>query len=69
MTHDITTQKELRRLFWLYHPDMPRKKIKNYSGNGHMHVTDTRVAWCDFVDSMSRDGTISEELASRATLD
>jgi hypothetical protein len=66
---DITTQKELRRLFWLYHPALPRKKIRNYSGNGTMHQTDTRVAWCDFVDSMSRDGTISEELASRATLD
>lgn len=46
----------------------PRRKIPNYSGNGTMHVTDTRCAWCDWIDALSRDGIISEALAQRATL-
>lgn len=65
----VTTQRELRREFWKAHPDLPRYKIKNYSGNGKMHVTDTRVAWCDWVDALSKSGEITQELAQRATLD
>lgn len=65
----ITTQKELRRQFWLAHPHLQRRKITNYSGNGRMHVTDTRCAWCDWVDWLSKDGQISQALAMRATLD
>ena len=68
MKHQITTQKELRRLFWLEHPQLSRRKITNYSGNGKMHVTDTRCAWCDWLDYVSRDGLISDDLAQRATL-
>ena len=68
----ITNQKDLRRAFWQAHEDNPnvtRRRITNYSGNGKMHNTDTRCAWCDWIDAMSKDGTISQELASRATLD
>lgn len=65
----ITTQRELRRVFWQTFPNLQRKKIKNYSGNGTMHATDTRVTWCDWLDSLSKDGVISQELAERATLD
>ena len=65
----ITTQKALRHLFWIEHPTLERRKITNYSGNGKMHVTDTRVAWCDWIDFMSKDGQILQELAQRATLD
>lgn len=64
----ITTQKELRRVFRKHHPDLDFRKIKNYSGNGTIYKTDTRCAWVDFVDSMSRDGQITQELAERATL-
>jgi hypothetical protein len=69
MRYQITNQKDLRRAFWRDHPGAVRRKITNYSGNGTMHVTDTRCAWCDYVDAMSRDGVISQELAERATLD
>jgi hypothetical protein len=69
MSYKITNQRELRRVFWQEHPNLQRKKIRNYSGNGTMHVTDTRCAWCDWVDAMSKDGAISEDLAQRATLD
>ena len=64
----ITTQKALRKLFWQEHPNLRRKKIRNYSGNGTMHVTDTRCAWCDWLDYMSKSNQISQELAGRATL-
>jgi hypothetical protein len=68
MTHQITTQRELRRVFWQEHSSLSRRKIPNYSGNGTMHVTDTRCAWCDWIDALSKDGIISQELAERATL-
>ena len=64
----ITTQRELRRLFWEQHPDLQRKKIANYSGNGRMYVTDTRCAWNDWKDTMSKDNQISQEMAQNAML-
>jgi hypothetical protein len=64
----ITTQKQLRREFWETFPNLPKHKIKNYSGNGTMHRTDTRCAWCDWLDMLSKDGSISQALAQRATL-
>ncbi len=33
-----------------------------------MYCTDTRVAFSDFVDFLSKDGSISHELAHRVTL-
>ena len=69
MSYQVTTQRELRRMFWQQFPNLPRKKITNYSGNGTMYRTDTRVTWCDWIDALSKDGTISQELAQRATLD
>ena len=68
MGYRITTQRELRAEFWRTFPQLSRRKITNYSGNGKMHVTDTRVTWCDWIDSLSKDGAISQELANRATL-
>jgi hypothetical protein len=64
----ITNQRELRRRFWQEHPDLPRRKIPNYSGNGTMHVTDTRCAFCDWLDYMAKSGEVSQALADRATL-
>jgi len=64
----ITNQRELRRVFWQTFPTLQRRKVRSYSGQGLMHVTDTRCAWCDWVDMLSKDGTITPELADRATL-
>lgn len=64
----ITTQAELSRAFWRAHPDAERAKIPDYSGHGRMFCTDTRTAFCHFLDAMSRDGHISPALAQRATL-
>jgi hypothetical protein len=63
-----TTQKQLRAAFWEAFPDLPRRKVTDYSGKGKMYPTDTRVTWCDFVDSLQRNGEITEALASRASL-
>lgn len=64
-----TTQKQLRAAFWAEHPHLSRKKITNYSGNGTMYTTDTRCAFNDWIDYLSKSDQISQELAKRATLD
>lgn len=63
-----TTQKEVRRAFWENHPEADRRKITDYSGRGKMYKTDTRVAFCNFIESLSRDGSISLEMAQNITL-
>lgn len=65
----ITTQRALRKEFWATFPDLPRKKITNYSGNGTMYRTDTRVTFCDWKDVLSKNGEITQRLAQTATLD
>lgn len=67
-SHRITSERQLRREFWQTFPTLQRKKIPNYSGKGTMHVTDTRVTFNDWVDGLSKNGEISQELAQRATL-
>lgn len=64
----ITTQKQLRAEFWRDHPKLSRRKITNYRGDGKMYTTDTRSAFVDYVDMLSRNGDISQELAERVTL-
>lgn len=64
----ITDQKALRRTFWTTFPHLSRRRIPDYSGKGKMYCTDTRVAWCDWIDALSKDGVISQALAQRATL-
>lgn len=66
--YQITNQRDLRAAFWEAHPNLDRKKIKDYTGKDTMHVTDTRCAFTDWLDYMHRDGQISDALANRATL-
>ena len=70
-----TTQSQVRRAFWAAAKaglfagmSVTPWKITNYSGNGKMHNTDTRCAFADFLDGLSKDGQVSQELAERATL-
>lgn len=65
----ITTQRELLRKFWQTFPNLPRKKITNYSGNGKMYRTDARCAFAEWLDALSKGGEISQKLAQRARLD
>jgi len=64
----MTTQKQIRAEFWAAHPTLSRCKIRDYAGTGHMHTTDARCAFVDFVDVLHRNGQISEALANRVTL-
>jgi hypothetical protein len=58
----ITTQRHIRALFWAEYPTLNRRKVGGY------YVTDTRVAFCDFIERLHRDGSISSALANRVTL-
>lgn len=66
----ITTQKELRELFWRSLREAnPNVDIgPRYGCSQNQYPADTRVAFCEFVDNMQRDGVISEGLAQRSTL-
>ena len=64
--YHITTVRELRRQFWRAHPQASRKRYQ--CGEHTMYGADTRMAFCDYVDSLSRDRSISPALASRAYL-
>lgn len=68
MKFPITTQKEIRSDFWKSHQGHSRRRIRDYSGTSLMYTADTRVAFCDFIDHLQRDGQISSALAQRATL-
>ena len=70
-----TTQREVRNAFWrAVHDgayaglDVTRNLITDYTGKGKMHNTDTRCAFVDYVDGLSKSGEISEDLADRVTL-
>lgn len=71
MSYTYTTQRQVRTAFWQAHKGIagitPRR-ITNYAGTGKMHNTDTRCAFVDFVDALSKNGDISAELADRVTL-
>lgn len=60
----ITTQRDLRRAFREAHPGMNYKRYRDGS-----YCTDTRSAWADWIDSLARDGIITEQLAQRASLE
>ena len=64
--HLYTSQAVLRRQFWLDHPSLRPQYRSNRRQNEY--PTDTRMAWCDYVEAMARDGAISADLAARATL-
>lgn len=68
MEYRITNQRQLRREFWETFPKLNRRKITDYSGKGKMYPTDIRCAFVDWVDSLSKNGDISPELADRVTL-
>jgi hypothetical protein len=63
----ITTQKDVRRAFWgAFCVDGVPREFRGKSQNEL--PTDVRMAFCDFVEQLARDGTITETLAQRVTL-
>lgn len=70
-----TTQKQVREAFWQAWRDgqfkgmnVTPRRITNYSGNGKMHNTDTRCAFVDFLDGLSKSNMLKDGLVERATL-
>ncbi len=61
MTYQITNQRDLRKAF--------NQCVKDHSGTEKVSKTDKRMMFVDYVDLLARDGTISEALAQRATLE
>lgn len=67
----ITTQAALRRAFH-HETGTPRRMVRHRTlyrqAVQNEYPADVRAAWVDFVDAKARAGTITEALASRATL-
>lgn len=70
MQATITNQKDLRKQFWLDHPDFAHqaREAGILSKRQNVHCATVRCTFVDWLDSLRRAGTISESLASRATL-
>lgn len=64
----ITTQRELRKQFWIAHPDLSREPIVLVDGTPLMYRIDTRCAFNEWVDQLEKNGEITEALAARVTL-
>ena len=65
--YPFTTQIEVRDAFWLTF--CVEGKPREFRGKSQNDLpADVRMAFCDFVESLSRDRLISEALAQRVTL-
>ena len=66
----MTNQKQIRAAFWNAHPDFEfqAREAGIFSKSQNYHCATVRCAFVEFVDSLARNGEISEELAFRATL-
>jgi hypothetical protein len=63
----MKTQADVRNAFWLTF--FVEGKPRRYYGKTQNELpADLRCAFVDFVDSLARDGTITEALAQRVTL-
>lgn len=64
MSYTYTSQRQLRSAFWrIFSITANRRRLPS----GDYHV-DTRCLFCDWIDSLHRDGQISDRLAARVTL-
>jgi hypothetical protein len=63
----MKTQTEIRDAFWLTF-NVEGKPREFYGKRQNDLPADVRAAFCDFVDYLAREGTISESLAARVTL-
>lgn len=69
MKTQITNQRDLRRLFWETFPELSRRRSRTIPGDRfNSFCADTRMTFIDWIDSMQKDGQISEKLAEKATL-
>lgn len=64
MKYPVTNQVTIRRMFWGEYPEFKRIPAAHHND----YPSDIRMAFCDFVETLSRNGSISEALAARSTL-
>ena len=66
----MTTQKQIRESFWDAFPQLEQqaRARKTKSKGQNAQNADTRMAFVDYIDSLHRDGIISDKLAFNATL-
>ena len=66
----MTNQKQIRAAFWAAYPhfDEQARAAGIRSKRQNEHCATVRCTFVDFVDSLRRNGEISEALASRVTL-
>ena len=62
----MKTVTSVRRLFWESHPQFSNAFRKTYRQNRYNATI--RSVFVEFVDSLNRDGEISDSLANRVTL-
>jgi hypothetical protein len=65
-----TTQKQVRAEFWAAYPHLAEqaREAGILSKPQNFHCATVRCTFVDFVDSLHRDGQISDALADRVTL-
>lgn len=67
-----TTQAQVRAAFWRGHPRVLRAYVNGprrpILAPQNQQPVDTRCAFVDYVDALSKNGEISEALADRVTL-
>ena len=70
MKTTLTNQKQIREAFWSAHPHFEEqaREAGIFSKRQNHHCATVRCSFVDFVDSLARDGQISESLAFRTTL-
>jgi hypothetical protein len=70
MTYALTTQKQIRDIFWWSHPhyDEQARAAGIRSKRQNEHCAAMRCAFVDFVDMLNKNGDISDALAERVTL-
>lgn len=62
----MTTQTEIRDSFWHSFPQFaPERRTRKRQND---YRADIRMSFVDYVDSLSRNGQITEALANRITL-
>jgi hypothetical protein len=66
----MTTQKQVRAAFWAAFPHFAEqaREAGILSKPQNFHCATVRCMFVDFVDSLHRDGSISDALADRVTL-
>jgi hypothetical protein len=66
----MTTQKQVRAAFWAAYPHLAEqaREAGILSKPQNFHCATVRCTFVDFVDSLHRDGQISDALADRVTL-